>query len=86
NLGFGDAAALIAILGAREGARDCGDARLLRRYARARKEEILLMQLTTDGLARLFENDIEPLRLLRNAGMHLVDRLPGLKQRLMAHA
>jgi len=86
NLGFADVAALLKVVGEREQQRDCGDARVLSRYARARKEEVLLMQLATDGLARLFETNIEPLRLVRNLGLNLVNHLPVLKRRLMAHA
>ncbi|WP_034298006.1 FAD-dependent monooxygenase [Herbaspirillum sp. RV1423] len=86
NLGFADIVALLKVIGEREQQRDCGDARVLNRYARARKEEVLLMQLATDGLARLFETGIEPLRMARNIGLNLVNRLPVLKRRLMAHA
>jgi 2-octaprenylphenol hydroxylase len=86
NLGFADVAALLQVIGAREPQRDCGDPRLLSRYARARKEDVLLMQLTTDGLARLFGSNIEPLRMVRNLGLNLVNHLPVLKRRLMAHA
>jgi 2-octaprenylphenol hydroxylase len=86
NLGFADVAALIETVTARGPHRDCGDARVLARYARARKEDILLMQLATDGLARLFGTELEPLRVLRNFGLNLVDRLPGLKRRLITHA
>jgi len=86
NLGFADVTALLRLLNARESHRDCGDARVLGRYARARKEEVLLMQLATDGLARLFDSDIEPVRVLRNLGLNLVNQLPLLKRRLMAHA
>jgi 2-polyprenyl-6-methoxyphenol hydroxylase-like FAD-dependent oxidoreductase len=59
---------------------------VLRRYARARKEDILLMQIATDGLERLFAADFEPLRIARNIGLSLVDKLPLLKRRLMSHA
>jgi 2-octaprenylphenol hydroxylase len=86
NLGFADVTALLRVLNEREPHRDCGDARVLGRYARARKEDVLLMQLTTDSLERLFSADLQPLRLARNIGMNLVDKLPGLKRRLMAHA
>ncbi|MBL4954400.1 hypothetical protein JK635_19775, partial [Neobacillus sp. YIM B02564] len=71
---------------AERGERDCGDARVLRRYARERKEDILLMQIATDGLERLFATDFEPVRVLRNAGLNLLDQLPVLKRRLMSHA
>lgn len=86
NLGFGDVAALIQVLAERGAHRDCGDERLLARYARSRKEEILLMQMTTDGLERLFGFDFSPLRLLRNAGLNLLDKIPVLKRQLMTHA
>lgn len=86
NLGFADVAALLKVIKEREAQRDCGDARVLGRYARARKEEVLLMQLATDGLARLFDTNIEPLRIVRNLGLNLVNHLPVLKRRLMAHA
>jgi ubiquinone biosynthesis UbiH/UbiF/VisC/COQ6 family hydroxylase len=86
NLGFADAAALIKAVAGREAHRDCGDARVLARYARARKEDILLMQLATDGLARLFGTEFEPLRIARNLGLNLVNKLPVLKRRLIGHA
>ncbi len=86
NLGFGDIDALVAALARRDHHADCGDARTLGRYARLRKEEVLLMQLATDGLHRLFSTDLPPVRHLRNVGMGLVDKLPFLKRRLMSHA
>ena len=86
NLGFADVADLIKILKEREAHRDCGEQRLLERYRRARKEEVLLMQLTTDGLARLFASDLAPLRLARDLGLNLLDKLPVIKGRLIAHA
>lgn len=86
NLGFADVAGLLATLGAREAHRGLGDAALLARYARARREDVLLMQAATDGLVRLFGADLEPLRMARNLGLNLLNKLPVLKRRLMAHA
>jgi 2-octaprenylphenol hydroxylase len=86
NLGFADVAALLKTVMAREAHRDCGDARVLSRYARARKEDILLMQLATDGLARLFATDFAPLRTIRNAGLNLLNKLPVIKRQLITHA
>ena len=86
NLGFADVAELIKVVAERGAHRDCGDARVLSRYARARKEDILLMQLATDGLAHLFATDIEPVRIVRNIGLNLVNRFPVLKRRLIGHA
>jgi ubiquinone biosynthesis UbiH/UbiF/VisC/COQ6 family hydroxylase len=86
NLGFADVAQLIKTLSEREPQRGIGDTRVLARYERARKEDVLLMQLTTDGLARLFGADLEPLRVVRNFGLNLLDKLPVLKRRLISHA
>ncbi|MBV8664855.1 MAG: FAD-dependent monooxygenase [Burkholderiaceae bacterium] len=86
NLGFADVAALLTQVAGRGPQVDCGDARVLRRYARARKEDILAMQMTTDGLARLFGSEFEPVRKMRNLGLNLLDRIPALKRRLISHA
>lgn len=86
NLGFADVAQLVATINAREPQRAIGDERVLARYARARKEDVLLMQVATDGLARLFGADLEPLRVARNLGLNLLDKLPVLKRRLISHA
>ena len=86
NLGFADVAALLSTVAAREHQRTVGDERVLARYARARKEDILLMQLATDGLTRLFGANLEPLRIARNVGLNLLDKLPYLKRKLISHA
>jgi 2-polyprenylphenol 6-hydroxylase len=86
NLGFADIQALLDAIEKTDPSADCGDARTLGRYARARKEDVLLMQITTDGLQRLFASDLAPVKILRNAGMNLVNKLPFLKRRLMTHA
>jgi len=86
NLGFGDIVDLLKVLAAREAHHGIGDERVLARYARARKEEVLLMQLATDGLERLFGANLEPLRVVRNLGLNLLDKLPLVKRRLIAHA
>ncbi len=86
NLGFADAAALVKLVAEREQHRDCGDERILARYSRARKEDIFLMQAATDGLERLFAVDFEPLRVARNLGLNLVNKLPVLKRALISHA
>jgi len=86
NLGFGDVVDLLRVVAEREEHRAIGDERVLARYARARKEEVLLMQLATDGLERLFGANLEPVRVVRNLGLNLLDKLPFVKRRLMAHA
>jgi 2-octaprenylphenol hydroxylase len=86
NLGFGDVTSLLSQINGRESHRDCGDARVLNRYSRARREEVALMQMTTDGLARLFGSDLAPLRLARSLGMNLLNSLPVLKRKLISQA
>ena len=86
NLGFADVAGLLKVIAERQERHSVGDERVLARYARARKEDILLMQLATDGLARLFATHFEPVRIARNIGLTLLDKLPLIKRRLMAHA
>lgn len=86
NLGFGDVSALLKVVAEREAYRDIGDARVLGRYARARKEDVLLMLAATDGLERLFGTDFEPLRLARNLGLNLLNSLPIIKRQLITHA
>jgi 2-polyprenylphenol 6-hydroxylase len=86
NLGFGDVIALLDTIAARDAHQGIGDERLLARYARARKEDVLLMQLATDGLERLFGANLEPVRVVRNLGLNLLDKLPLVKRRLIAHA
>lgn len=86
NLGFRDARALSKVLRERGPQGDCGDSALLRRYERARREDVLAMQLATDGLQKLFNNDAVLLSRVRNLGLTLVDRQPWLKSFLVHHA
>jgi ubiquinone biosynthesis UbiH/UbiF/VisC/COQ6 family hydroxylase len=86
NLGFRDARALSKVLGECGPQDDCGDYALLRRYERARREDVFAMQAATDGLQKLFNNDAVLLSRVRNLGLTLVDRLPWLKSFLVHHA
>src|SRR5690606_2830307 len=86
NLGLGDIEALIKVLSERGPHYSVGDMRVLNRYKRARAEPIAAMRAATDGLYRLFAAPGAPASMLRNAGMQVVDRLPWVKRRLIAHA
>lgn len=86
NLGFRDARELARVLSQRGAQTDCGDAHLLRRYERARREDIVSMQLVTDALKHLFNNSNPLLRSLRNLGLGLTNRLTPLKKLLARHA
>ena len=86
NLGFQDARELAQILLQRGACRDVGEYRLLRRYERARREDILAMTWVTHGLQRLFGDPSPALSWARNRGLSLVGRAGPLKQRLVRHA
>jgi 2-octaprenyl-6-methoxyphenol hydroxylase len=87
NLGLHDAAALAEIVtDAMRLGMDPGGADVLDRYERARRTEITAMGAMTDGLNRLFSNDVLPVRLIRDLGLGLVDRMPGLKRFFIGEA
>ncbi|SDI25835.1 FAD-dependent monooxygenase [Variovorax sp. OV700] len=79
NLGLADAAMLADVIKQREYWRSVGDPRLLRRYERARRADVLQMSLATDGLQQLFSHSMGPLPVLRNWGMRGFDRTRLLK-------
>jgi ubiquinone biosynthesis UbiH/UbiF/VisC/COQ6 family hydroxylase len=86
NLGFRDVRVLAATLAARGPEGDVGVAPLLRRYERARREDIATMFATTDGLQRLFASRVPGAAMLRNTGLNLAGRLPWLKSLLAQQA
>jgi ubiquinone biosynthesis UbiH/UbiF/VisC/COQ6 family hydroxylase len=86
NLGLRDVAERGRVLAAKESFRDCGDLRLLRRYERARREDVLALTIATDGLHRLFALPGTVARTARNTGMRLVGAAPFLKRFLIEHA
>ncbi|PDT41037.1 MULTISPECIES: ubiquinone biosynthesis hydroxylase [Sinorhizobium] len=80
NLGFKDVAALAeTIVEADRLGLDIGSLAVLERYQIWRRFDTFRMGVTTDVLNRLFSNDITPVRVLRDVGLGLVDRLPSLK-------
>src|SRR5215216_4648289 len=80
NMGLRDVAALAeAIVDAARLGLDIGGADVLDRYQRWRRFDTMAMGIATDGLNRLFSNESDALRFLRDIGLGLVDRLPALK-------
>lgn len=81
NLGLKDVAALAeAIVDAARLGLDVGGSEVLEAYERGRRFDTVAMGVVTDGLNRLFSNDSTPLRLARDLGLGLVERMPGLKR------
>jgi 2-octaprenyl-6-methoxyphenol hydroxylase len=87
NMGFRDVAALTEVLAEAKRRRDdLGASKTLARFQRWRRFDNTLMLAMTDGLNRLFSNDIAPIRLARDLGLGAVNRMPGLKRLFMRHA
>ena len=87
NLGLRDIAALTEVLveAARRG-EDIGAPLVLERYQQWRRVDNWTLALVTDGLNRLFSNDIAPIRLARDLGLGIVQKLPPLKKFFIRHA
>ncbi len=86
NLGFQDAQALAKeIVGASPRA-DIGELGLLRRFERARAEEIATLQALTHGLHQMFAAQSPPIAWLRNFGMNLTDRATVVRNALARYA
>jgi 2-octaprenyl-6-methoxyphenol hydroxylase len=81
NMGLRDVAALAeAIADAARLGLDIGAADVLERYQRWRRFDTMTMGVATDGLNRLFSNSSDVLRLARDLGLGVVERLPALKR------
>lgn len=86
NLGFQDARVLAEEVGERSALERPGDLRVLRRYARQRREDVTAMQFVTDRLDKLFASDGPGLFTLRNAGLDAVDAQGWIKNALAGRA
>ncbi len=87
NLGVRDVAALVDVLvEARKVGLDIGALTVLDRYQRWRRFDSTALAVMTDGLNRLFSNDIGPLRLLRDLGLGLVNQIGPARRLFMRQA
>jgi len=87
NIGMRDVAALTeTIIEALRLGLDFGRSVTLERYQRWRRFDSAFSATVMDGLNRLFSNDNVPLRAIRDVGLGLVDRAPGLKRFLVREA
>jgi 2-octaprenyl-6-methoxyphenol hydroxylase len=87
NMGLRDVAALAEVLtDARRLGLDIGTASVLDQYEQWRRFDNTLMLAMTDGLNRLFSNDIAPLKLARDIGLAAVNKAGPLKKIFMRHA
>lgn len=87
NLGLKDVAALAeTVLDAARLGLDYGEEDCLKRYERWRRFDSFALAAATDGVNRLFSNDIPPLRLARDMGLGIVDQIAPLRRFFMRHA
>lgn len=81
NLGFRDVASLAeCVVDAARLGLDPGSPGVLERYERWRRFDTAMMAGATDGLNRLFSNHSDALRVVRDVGLGVVERMPGLKR------
>jgi len=87
NLGFRDVDKIAELLtNAHKSGEDLGNPELLEQYQSARRFDNMSMVAVTDGLVRLFSNNLPPARFLRRTGLKLVSKLRPAKQFFMKQA
>jgi 2-octaprenyl-3-methyl-6-methoxy-1,4-benzoquinol hydroxylase len=87
NIGLLDAAALAEVLvAAKNACKDIGAEPVLQEYEKMRRQNNLLMMTTMDLFYRVFGNALLPMKLLRNIGLGLAERLLPAKKLAMKHA
>jgi 2-polyprenylphenol 6-hydroxylase len=86
NLGLQDATILAQTLIERAAPEWIGDRAVLRRYERARKEDLARMHFVTNGLQDLFARQSTFAAGIRNNGLAFVNAQPWLKSMLVRHA
>ena len=87
NMGLRDVAALAeAVADAARLGLDIGTPDVLERYQRWRRFDTAMMGVATDSLNRLFSNRSDVLRLARDIGLGVVERMPPLKRMFIREA
>ncbi|MEY2684508.1 MAG: hypothetical protein RJA09_1652 [Pseudomonadota bacterium] len=86
NVGLADVAELAQVVAGREYWRSPGDARLLRRYERARQADVATMGWATEQLFGLFGHTDPRVTAVRRLGLQTFDKLAHLKRWTMHHA
>jgi len=87
NMGLRDVAVLAEVVtDAKRLGLDPGAGDVLARYEQWRRFDNTVMLAATDGLNRLFSNNIPPIRLARDLGLAIVNGIPPLRKTLMRHA
>ena len=87
NIGLLDAAALAEVLiQAQQQGKDIADLAVLERYEANRRQENLKMMTVMDVFYQFFSNDILPIKILRNLGLGLAQRINPARIKVMKAA
>ncbi len=87
NLGFKDVKALQSVMAKAIGeGRSWHDSSTLALYEKARRQDNLLMMTTMDALYAGFSHKSTLVKMVRNGGLILADKLPFLKNKALAYA
>lgn len=87
NMGMRDIKTLSDLLiEARDEKEDLGSDNVLKKFQRARHFDNMAMMAATDGLNKLFSNDLPLVGHLRRLGISLIDKIPPAKKFFMSQA
>jgi 2-octaprenyl-3-methyl-6-methoxy-1,4-benzoquinol hydroxylase len=87
NIGLLDAATLAEVLiDAHKKNLPLGDVAVLKRYEKLRRYENLKMMTVMDAFYQVFSNKILPVKILRNLGLGLAERILPAKNKIMRNA
>lgn len=87
NLGFRDLGEISNLIhNAFEKGEDIGSKKLLQTYQRRRRPDNMAMVAVTDGLVRLFSNDLKTVKFARRFGLRAVSRISKAKKFFMQRA
>jgi 2-octaprenyl-3-methyl-6-methoxy-1,4-benzoquinol hydroxylase len=87
NLGFKDVKALQTVIATAIGNGECWyEPEVLSRYESMRRKDNLLMMSTMDSLYATFSHPSPAIKLFRNIGLTMADKIPFLKNKALAYA
>ena len=87
NLGFKDVKALQTVIASAIGNNECWhEPSVLSRYETKRRKDNLLMMTTMDSLYLTFGHPSPGVKLFRNIGLAMANKIPFLKNKALAYA
>ncbi|MEN2878945.1 3-demethoxyubiquinol 3-hydroxylase [Mannheimia haemolytica] len=87
NLGFKDVKTLLEVIEqAVKKGKNFASEQVLQRYEQKRKPDNLLMQTGMDVFYKAFKTDLLPLKIARNVGLVLADKVSPIKKQALKYA